>query len=228
MQVTILDQGAFSSALVRLQPGESFVSDAGAMFRASNNIDADVTTYSRGGGGIWGGIKRMISGETFFLSTYRTTDGQPGEVGLAPTHLGEVRVLELDGSVAWLCAGGSYLGSSASIGLDTQYQGLKGIFTSNSLLFLRAAGAGTLLVCGYGRIAEVDVRDGLVVDTGHVIAFEETLSYSVGKAGSSWLQSFLSGEGLVMHFAGSGKVLVQTHNTQEFGNVLGPMLPERS
>jgi uncharacterized protein (TIGR00266 family) len=228
MKIEILNEGAFASALVRLQPDETFVSDSGAMFRASSNVDIDVTTQSRGGGGIFAGLKRLLSGETFFLSTYRTTDGRPGEVGLAPTHLGEVRILELNGDVPWICAGGSFLGAASRVALDTQYQGLKGIFSSSSLLFLRAKGAGPLIVCGYGRLVEIDVRESLIVDTGHVVAFEESLKYSIGKAGGSWLQTFLSGEGLVLHFEGSGKVLVQSHNTQEFGQLLGPLLPERS
>lgn len=228
MNVEIQHQGAFASALVRLNANETFVSDSGAMFRASPNVDIDVTTQSRGGGGIFAGLKRLLARETFFFSTYRTTDGRPGEVGLAPTHLGEVRIIDINSDTPWLCAGGSYLGSSAGIALDTQYQGLKGVFSSSSLVFLRAQGAGQLVVCAYGRIAEIDVRDALIVDTGHVVAFEESLRYTIGKAGSSWLQSFLSGEGLVLHFEGTGKVLVQSHNTQEFGSILGPLLPERS
>lgn len=228
MNVEIQRQGAFASALVRLDADETFVSDAGALFRASPNIDIEVTTQSRGRGGILAGLKRLLAGETFFFATYRTTDGRPGEVGLAPTHLGETHIIDVNADVPWLCAGGSYLGSSAGLALDTQYQGLKGIFSSSSLVFLRAQGTGQLVVCAYGRIAALDVRDSLIVDTGHVVAFEESLRYSVGKAGSSWLQSFLSGEGLVLHFEGTGRVLVQSHNTKEFGSILGPLLPERS
>ena len=48
MNIDILDQGAFASLLVRLKPGEEYVSESGAMFRASPNIDVDVTTKSAG------------------------------------------------------------------------------------------------------------------------------------------------------------------------------------
>ena len=70
MHIDIQDNGAFGSALVHLGPTDEFVSEAGAMFRASDNVDIDVTTRSRSSGGIMSGIKRMIAGENFFFSRY--------------------------------------------------------------------------------------------------------------------------------------------------------------
>ena len=227
MNVEIIGEGAFSSALVHLGPGDEFVSESGAMFRASANVDIDVTTRSRGKGGILGGIKRLLAAEHFFFSTYRVTDGQAGEVGLAPTLQGDVRRVALDGARAWICAGGSYLGSDSSLQVDTQFQGLKGMFTGEALFFLRVSSAGNLLVSAFGHVSEVDVDGELVVDTGHVVAFEESLEYSIGKAGSSLIHSFLGGEGLVMRFRGRGKLLVQSHNRKEFGRTLGGKLPPR-
>ena len=107
MKIDILKRGAFGSALVTLQPGETFVSESGAMFRASGNVDIDVTTKTRGRGGFLAGIKRLVGGEHFFFSTYKTSDGQSGEVGLAPTHQGGMKILPLDGSAAWMTTGGS-------------------------------------------------------------------------------------------------------------------------
>ena len=90
-------KGSYGSVLVELGPSEGFVSEAGAMFRASSNVDIDVTTRSRGAGGLMSGIKRLIAGESFFFSTYKTIDGRRGEVGLAPTLAGEVAVIECSG-----------------------------------------------------------------------------------------------------------------------------------
>lgn len=227
MDVDILSRGAFGSALVQLQPGETFVSESGAMYRASSNIDIDVTTRSRGKGGILAGVKRLLGGEHFYLSTYRVTNGGPGEVGLAPALQGEVREVLVDNDIAWFCAGGSYLGSEASLALDTRFQGAKGLFTGESLFFLRVAGDGRLLVNAFGRITEMQVDGGLLVDTGHLVGFQESLSYSIRKAGRSLVHSFLAGEGLVMHFEGQGKILVQSHDPAGFGSRLGPLLPPR-
>ena len=227
MQIEIPDRGGFSSALVHLNPGEEFVSEAGAMYIASDNIDIDVTTRAKSSGGMLGGLKRLLASESFFLSTYRLTDGRPGHVGLAPVHMGDVRRVDMDGSVAWLCAGGSYLGSSRTIDVDTRFQGVKGFFSGESLSFVRLTGRGPFLVSAFGEIMEIDVRGSLTVDTGHVVAYEETLQYQPGKIGGSWMQSFFSGEGIVLHFSGHGKLLVQSHNPTEFGRSIGPSLPPR-
>ena len=227
MEVKILPHGAFHSALIELQPGDAFLSDSGAMFRASANVDIDVTTRTKGKGGILAGVKRLLGSDTFFLSTYTVTDGKPGEVGVSPTLQGHVRRLDLDGSTAWLCAGGSWLGCDANMEMDVQFQGLKGLFSGESMFFMHVRGVGPLLVNAYGTITEVAIDGELIVDTGHVVAFEDTLSYSLTKIGGSWITSFLGGEGIVMHFRGRGKLLVQSHNPKEFGSRLGKHLPAR-
>jgi uncharacterized protein (TIGR00266 family) len=231
MNIKIDTEGAFGSALVTLEADEKFVSEAGAMYRASANMDIDVESRKKKDEGMWGafksGIKAMFAGESFFLSSYTPNDGQSGEVGLAPTHQGEVRSVKV-GPDVWICSGGSYLGSSGGITLDTQYQGLtKGMFSKEGLVFVQASGEGDLLVNGFGRISSVDVSGGITIDNGHLIAFTEGLEYTISKAGSGWISSMMSGEGLVMNFRGQGKVLVQSHDPSRLGGVLGPLLPPR-
>ncbi len=227
MDIEVADKGAFSWALVRMRPGEQFVSESGAMFRASSNIDIDVTTRSRSSGGLISGIKRMLASESFFFSTYTCSDRDDGEVGLAPTLQGEIARIDCDGTSRWICTGGSYLGSTEGLNIDTDFQGLRGMFSGESLSFLQIDGAGQLLVNAFGKINEVDVDGSLTIDTGHVVAFQDSLEYKLGKAGGSWVQSFFAGEGVVLDFTGHGKIYVQSHNPGEFGKSLGPMLPAR-
>ncbi|MEZ6016097.1 MAG: TIGR00266 family protein [Planctomycetota bacterium] len=228
MKIDILARGAFTSALVHLQPGERFQSESSAMFRASSNIDIDVTTRPKGGaGGVLGGLKRLIAGDSFFLSTYTVDNGQAGEVGLSPTLQGEVRHVAVSRAAGWTCAGGSYLGSDAHLSLDLEFQGLKGLFSGERLFFVKVTGEGDLLVNAYGHITEVEVDGELIVDTGHVVAFESQLDYTLSKVAGSWVQSYLAGEGFVLHFKGHGKLLVQSHNPKEFGGLLGRHLPPR-
>lgn len=229
MEFIIQGKGLYASVLAKLQPGEKFLSEAGAMYRASSNIDIDVTTRSAGGtGGFFSAIKRLFAGESFFFSTYTVTDNRPGEVGLAPTHAGETRLLALNGSASWLCAGGSFMAATDAINVDTQFQGFKGLLSGESLSYVKVSGIGQVVVEAFGRISELDVTEALTIDTGHVVAFEDSLQYTISKAGQSWFHSWLAGEGLVFKFTGRGKVLVQSHNPSEFGKELGSMLPARS
>ena len=142
MYVEAMQSGAFGWALVNLDPGERFVAEAGSMFRASSNVDIDVTTRSRDTGGLMSGIKRIIAGENFFFSTFTAGGDGPAEVGLAPTLQGEVAVIDCSGRGAWVCAGGSYLGSSPHLNVDTQFQGLRGVLSGESLSFLSIDGVG--------------------------------------------------------------------------------------
>jgi uncharacterized protein (TIGR00266 family) len=227
MQIAIEDRGAFASAIVKLESGETFVSESGAMYRTSAEIDTDVTTRSKGKGGLLGGLKRLLGGESFFLSKYTAAGGVAGEVGIAPMLPGDVMQVEMDGSSRWLCSGGSYLGSSEELALDTQFQGLRGMLAGENLFFVSVEGQGPLLVGAFGCIREAKIDGEVVVDTGHVVAFEDTLTYEISKAGGSWLKSFLGGEGLVMKFKGTGRLLVQSHNPGAFGAKLGRMRPPR-
>ena len=74
------------------------------MFRASSNVDIDVTTRSRRSGGLMAGVRRMLANDSFFLSTYRVNDQSDGEVGLAPTLQREIEVIDCDGAQANGCA----------------------------------------------------------------------------------------------------------------------------
>ena len=64
MNIEILGKGAFESALVHLDPGERFVSESGALYRASPNVDIDVTTRSGGSGGLLAGMLTAGSSAT--------------------------------------------------------------------------------------------------------------------------------------------------------------------
>lgn len=225
MKLSVISPGAFASVKVDLEPGDRFVSESGAMVRMSSSVDVDVTTKPKGKGGILGGLKRLLGGDSFFFSTYSSSRG--GEVVIAPTLPGDCHVQQLDGSSTWLCAGASYLGSGPDVELDTQFQGFKGMFSGESLVFMEAKGTGPLVVNAFGKIREVEVDGSYVVDTGHVVAYETSLEYTLSKAGSSWFHSWLAGEGIVLRFTGRGRLLIQSHNPQEFGPAVGGMLPTR-
>lgn len=224
MQTEIVGSNAFQSVRVHLNQGESFVSEAGKMVRMSTNLVSEVKSVARSGG-FFGGMKRMLGGEAFFFSEYHALHG-PGEVVLSPTLPGNVGIRELRES-GYYCAGGSYMGSGPEVRTEAKWQGLKGMLSGESLVFIHATGIGPLLLDAFGTVSEEIVNGSFIVDTGHVVAFEDTLQYSISKAGNSWLNSWLAGEGFVIHFQGQGKVLVQSHNMAEFGSELGPKLPYR-
>lgn len=224
MKTEIIGSQAFQSMKVTLSAGEQFVSEAGKMVRMSSSISNEVESVKKSGG-LLGGLKRMLGGEAFFFSRY--TANSEGEVVLAPTLPGNVGFQELDGTKGWYCSGGSYMASGPEIKTEPKWQGMKGLFSGESLVFVHATGIGPLVLDAFGTVEEETVDGTFTVDTGHVVAFEDTLEYTISKAGGSWFNSWLAGEGFVIRFSGRGKVLIQSHNMKEFGAILGPKLPPR-
>lgn len=225
MQTEVIGKKAFQSLRVSLKSGEQFVSEAGKMTRMSTSIRNEVEAVGKSGG-FFGGLKRMLGGESFFFSRY-TAQGD-GEVILSPTLPGNVGLQHLDGTRGWYCAGGSYMASGPEIKTEPKWQGMKGFFTGESIVFVHATGIGPLVLDAFGMVETMEVDGTFTVDTGHVVAFEDSLEYAISKAGGSWWNSMLAGEGFVIKFSGRGRVMIQSHNMKEFGAVLGPKLPPRS
>lgn len=226
MEAKVTGAKSFQVLDVTLNPGEYFYSEAGKMVRCTDNIDTEVTTQKRSGG-IMGALKRMLSGDSFFMSRY-TAGRSPGQVVVAPTMMGSIAVLEQSDRSNWITTGGSYLASGPEVKSEAKWQGLgSALLSGESILLLHHSGIGFLAVEAFGSLREIEVDGEFIVDTGHVVAYQSTLNFEVKTLSSSWLTSFLSGEGFVLKFAGKGKLWIQSHNPPSFGGEVGPLLPKR-
>jgi uncharacterized protein (TIGR00266 family) len=224
MHYEIQYRPAHSIAVAHLGTGESVRAEASAMMGMTPNIG--VETQARSGGGILGGLKRsFLGGESFFTNRF-TAQGAPGHVLLAPQLCGDMVVHELTGHEL-LIQGSSYVSAPDSVQIDTRFQGFKGLFSGESLFFLSATGYGPVLMNAFGAIEVLDLNGELVVDTGHLVAFTAGIEYTVTKAARGWIQSFLSGEGLVLHLRGTGRLYLQSRNPKAYGAEVGSALPPR-
>ena len=225
MEIKILQQPDCAIAHITFDAREEILAEAGAMIAMSGDINVSTTLRQGKSGGILGGLKRMLGGESLFLSIFRSpTPG--GELFLAPKLLGDIVHYQVS-NVGLVVQATSYLASSHSVDIDLGFQGFKSMFSGESTFWLDISGQGDLLLNSFGAIYEIEVDGEYVVDTGHIVAFEKTLNFTIGKASSSWIGSFLGGEGLVCRFQGKGKLFCQTHNTSAFGQLVGSQLPPR-
>lgn len=225
MKHEIFHQPSYSMVKVILEKDESVQAESGAMVSMSANIEVETGLQS---GGIWGALKRtVLGGESFFVNTFSARDGE-GEINLAPVLSGDIFIREMKGE-AMLVQSGSYLAGSKGLEVDTKWGGAKTFFSGEGLFMLRVVGEGVLFMSSYGAIHEVDLVEGqkYIVDTGHVVAFDEKINYEVKKVGN-WKSTFLSGEGLVVELTGPGKVLLQTRSFESFLNYLIPKLPKNN
>jgi len=218
---------AHSLATAHLSPGESVRAEASAMVSMSPSLTVETNTGPQGRGGFFTKAKRgLLGGESFFQNVFRAS-GKAGHVCLAPRLCGSMVVHELSGQRDLLIQGSSYVAAPDSVDINTQFQGFKGFFSGESLFFLKASGTGPVLMNAFGAIEEMELNGEMVVDTGHLVAFESGINYEVTKAAAGWISSFLSGEGLVLRMSGRGKVFIQSRNPSEFGRTVGSLLPAR-
>jgi len=152
-------------------------------------------------------------------------DGQ--EVIIGPPLVGDIVRHRLEGGDI-VVQGSSWLASTGGIDIDATWQGFgSALFSKEGVFWVKCSGSGDVLRNSFGAIYEIDGDGGYTVDNGHIVAFEDTLEFRIGKAGKSLLGSLLGGEGLVCKFSGQGKLYCQTHNPPSFGKLLGPKLRPR-
>jgi uncharacterized protein (TIGR00266 family) len=225
MKVDILHQPDSAIAKIDLAPMEELLAEAGAMVAMSGHMNVNTTLRKGKGGGVLGGLKRALTGESLFLSTFRSGD-RPAEIYLAPKMMGDILPYQLAGHQLVIQSTG-YLACTGGVEIDLGFQGFKSMFSGESIFWLTASGQGLVLLSAFGSIYEVEVDGEYIVDTGNIVAFEKTLNFSITKPGSSWLGAFLGGEGLVCRFQGKGRLFCQTHNPGAFGRMVGSQLPPR-
>lgn len=133
--------------------------------------------------------------------------------------------IAVDGGVnlvrgAWLC-------SSEGIDLDTTWGGFKNLAGGEGGFPVRTEGRGQVLATCYGALDEVELGPGeqMVLDSGHLVAFGDGVSYTTRKVTRGLMQTLKSGEGLVFEFTGPGRLWTQSRNPHELVTWLTAKLP---
>jgi len=222
MQYKIMYQPSYSLLELQLDPSESLLAESDAMVSMSPNIAMETGAS----GGLFGALKRAVGGESLFQNTFTAQNGI-GVITLAPTMVGDIAVREMRGESLFVQSG-SFLASSLSIELDTKWGGARTFFSREGLFVLKATGTGMLFLSSYGAVHAVTLGPGeqLVMDTGHMVAFDATMDYHVRTIGGL-KQTLFSGEGLVVDLTGPGTIYMQTRNFGAFVKYLAARLPQK-
>ncbi len=217
MNYDILHPGAFPIVKCDLAAGESLQAESDAMVSMSTTLDIKGTVS----GGILGGLARkFLTGESFFTQRITAARGE-GRVLLAPPTPGDVAAIPLDGSHGLHLQKTSFLAATEGIEVQTKMQNLmKGFFSKEGFFVINVTGKGVLFVSSYGAIHPIVLEAGqeVIIDNGHLVAWDESMDYSIEKASNGWISSITSGECLVCRFKGPGTIHIQTRNPSGFFN----------
>jgi uncharacterized protein (TIGR00266 family) len=218
MDIELLHPHTQTIAQIRLEPGESVVAESGAMLGMTEGLSIETIS-----GGAGSALKRIFGGESFFRN--RFVASRPAELLLAPSLRGDLGVLDV-GTTQWIVQRGAYVASAPSVDVATR-PSIRGLFSGMGVFLLETKGVGPMLVSSFGVLEPIDLDGELIVDTGHLVAWDARLEHTVTKASRGWIGSFMSGEGFVVRFRGRGRIYTQTRNPSEYGHRVGRMLPPR-
>jgi uncharacterized protein (TIGR00266 family) len=207
----------FAFLSVILKAGQTIKVEASAMATMDTNLR--MKTKMRGG------LGRLLTGESIFVNEFTAEKG-PGEIGIAPGSPGDLDRVHLEGDTIFLQSS-DFVASSPAIMLESKWQGFtKGFFSGENLFLIKCSGRGDLWFNTYGAMIPIDVNGEYVVDTGHIVAFTEALTYNVGRVGG-YKSLFFSGEGLICRFSGQGRVWIQTRKLGAFASWARPYRPHK-
>ena len=213
MEIATRHTPAYGVARLTLAGGEQVRVESGAMMAMS----AGVNLAAKAEGGVMKSLKRAaLGGESFFVATY-TAPPQGGFVDVAARLPGDISYYTVGSGMALFISKGSWIANEATVAINTQWGGFKNMFGSEGGFILRAEGSGEVVFACYGALEVWNLQTGqsITIDSGHMVAYEETVTMTLRKAAAGMVQTFKSGEGLVFDFTGPGKVWTQTRNPNE-------------
>ena len=208
---------------VELDPGESVVAEAGALMYMTQGIDME-TIFGDGSaaqqqGGIMGALlgagKRLITGESLFMTVFTAKGAAKERVAFAAPYPGRILVLDLaklGGEI--VCQKDSFLCAArgVSIGIAFQKRIGVGLFGGEGFIMQRLTGDGLCFAHSGGMVTAVDLRAGEVlrVDTGCLVALQPSVQYDIQLVGKVKTALF-GGEGLFFAtLQGPGRVWLQS------------------
>ena len=226
LDVEVRGAPAFSSVTVSLRPGQSVLARAACMVYLRGDVRL---TESRARGGILDGFKRLLAGDTFFVSTYAApAGGAGGVVSLAPLLPGDAVEIALPPGAPLLYNRGAFLCSTTDVETKGSLN-LQGILPFGQdegavLPVARATGSqpARVWIAAYGAFEKhvLAAGESMLVNNGMFLASigdggGAKKRYTLDAAADGVFDMLTSGEGLAMKFTGPGTVWTQSRNLQD-------------
>jgi len=196
---------------VELDPAEAVRAEVGTMLYMEDGIEMETST----GGGILKGFKRMITGDSFFISNFYNKGNGKKRVSFAAPYPGKIIPIDLtEHHGAFLCQKDGFL--CAAKGIDINIAFTKrlgaGLFGGEGFILQRLEGDGLAFIHAGGTVIkkELTSHETLRVDTGCLVAFDVTVDYDIRFVGG-FKNALFGGEGLFLaHLKGPGIVYLQS------------------
>ncbi|MGG2063800.1 MULTISPECIES: TIGR00266 family protein [unclassified Bacillus (in: firmicutes)] len=206
---------------IELDPQESVVAEAGAMMMMEDNIEME-TVFGDGSaqtGGFFGKLvgagKRLVTGESLFMTVFTNTGYEKRHVSFAAPYPGKiipVDLTEYQGKV--ICQKDSFLcaAKGVSVGIEFTKKLGSGFFGGEGFIMQKLEGDGLAFMHAGGTVYKRELKPGerLRIDTGCLVAMTQDVDYDIQFVGNV-KSAIFGGEGLFFAtLQGPGTVWVQS------------------
>ena len=208
------------AVIITLDPGEGVIAEAGSMMYMQDGITMATSLDPSGRKGsifdkLVGAGKRMLTGESFFITMFANEAARRRDVAFASPYPGKIQPVDLPEWGGTLIAQkDSFLcgarGTDVSIALNRRIGA--GFFGGEGFILQRLIGDGLVFLHASGTLHTMDLAAGeqLRVDTGCLVAMQPSVTYDVQMVPGIKTALF-GGEGLFfVRLTGPGRVILQT------------------
>ena len=213
-------------ARIRLKPGQEVYAEAGKMVYKTANVQWETRMSGATlGDKILGALRRTVTGESLFL-TYFRAEGSSGEVGFAGNYPGKIQVFDLKPGQSVLAQRDAFILAQTSVQFNVAFVKRlgAGFFGGEGFILEKLTGPGSVFIHAGGDFVDFDLQPGQVlqVDSGCIVAFDESVDYDIQFVGGIKTAIF-GGEGLFLAtLTGPGHVVVQSMTLQKMRRELAP------
>src|SRR5688572_15914280 len=221
---------------VELDPQEAVVAEAGGMMFMDEGIAME-TIFGDGSqknsgfmGALLGAGKRLLTGESLFMTVFQNQAGGKKRVAFGAPYPGKIipiHLRDLGGEMiaqkdSFLCAA-----KGVSIGIAFQKKLGVGLFGGEGFIMQRLQGDGWAFVHAGGTLQERTLAPGeiLRVDTGCIVAFQPSVAYDIQYVGKI-KSALFGGEGLFFAtLKGPGRIWLQSLPLSRMANRIIAAVP---
>jgi len=221
---------------VELDPNEATVAEAGGMMYMDDGIEME-TIFGDGSqqqsgfmGALMGAGKRLLTGESLFMTVFQNRSGQKKRVAFGAPYPGKIvpiHLAEIGGEL--IAQKDSFLAAAkgVSIGIAFQRKLGVGLFGGEGFIMQRLQGDGWAFVHAGGTLQERTLAAGELVrvDTGCIVGLQPSVSYDIQYVGKI-KSALFGGEGLFFAtLRGPGKIWLQSLPLSRLANRIVAAVP---
>jgi len=213
-------------ARLRLKPGQEVYAEAGKMVYKTANVQWDTRmTGATLGEKLLGALRRTVTGESLFVTFFRADSA--GEVGFAGSYPGKIQIFDLKPGQSILAQRDAFLFAETAVQFNVALVKRlgAGFFGGEGFILEKFTGPGAVFIHAGGDFVEFDLAAGqtLQVDTGCIVAFDESVDYDIQFVGGI-KSALFGGEGLFWAtLTGPGHVVIQSMTLEKMRRELAPM-----